>query len=85
GSGTGQKRIDLLKQAAKQLVDTLAQQASMIQQVDKPVQFSLVPFAASVNVGPQNDNAPWMDTYGLSPVHHENFDWSTLNAADKYA
>ncbi|MDX8522487.1 pilus assembly protein [Mesorhizobium dulcispinae] len=85
GSGTGQKRIDLLKQAAKQLVDTLAQQATQIKQIDKPVQFSLVPFAASVNVGSQNDNASWMDTYGLSPIANENFDWSTLNASDKYA
>ncbi|MEZ2330075.1 pilus assembly protein TadG-related protein [Mesorhizobium sp. RCC_202] len=85
GTGSGQKRIDLLKQAAKQLVDTLAQQASQIKQVDRPVQFSLVPFAASVNVGPDNDNASWMDIYGLSPIANENFDWSTLNASDKYA
>ncbi|WP_292555868.1 pilus assembly protein [Mesorhizobium sp.] len=85
GTGAGQKRIDLLKQAAKQLVDTLAQQAAAIKQIDKPVQFSIVPFAASVNVGTQNDNASWMDTYGLSPVHHENFDWTTLNATNKYA
>lgn len=85
GTGSGQKRIDLLKQAAKQLVDTLAQQAAMIKQIDKPVQFSLVPFAASVNVGASNDNASWIDAYGLSPVHNENFDWSTLNATDKYA
>ncbi|RWA70641.1 pilus assembly protein TadG-related protein [Mesorhizobium sp.] len=85
GSGTGQKRIDLLKQAAKQLVDTLAQQAAQIKQIDKPVQFSLVPFAASVNVGPDNDNASWMDVYGLSPIANENFDWLTLHAAEKYA
>lgn len=85
GTGSGQKRIDLLKTASKQLVDTLAQQAVMIKQVDKPVQFGLVPFAASVNVGPGNGNASWMDTEGLSPVSNENFDWSTLNAANKYA
>ncbi|TGV48401.1 hypothetical protein EN784_53835, partial [bacterium M00.F.Ca.ET.141.01.1.1] len=53
--------------------------------IDKPVQFSLVPFAASVNVGSDNDNASWMDVYGLSPIANENFDWSTLNAPDKYA
>ncbi len=85
GTGSGQKRIDLLKQAAKQLVDTLALQAGLIKQIDKPVQFSLVPFAASVNVGANNDNASWIDAYGLSPIHNENFDWSTLNASDKYA
>jgi Flp pilus assembly protein TadG len=85
GSGSGQKRIDLLKAAAKQLVETLAIQAAQIKQINKPVQFALVPFAASVNVGPQYDNAAWMDTEGLSPVSNENFDWSTLNAPDKYA
>ena len=85
GTGSGQKRIDLLKAAAKQLVDTLAEQAAQIKQVDKPVQFSLVPFAASVNVGPDNAGASWMDVEGLSPVHQENFDWSTLDAADKRA
>lgn len=85
GTGSGQKRIDLLKTAAKQLVDTLALQAAMIKQVDRPVQFGLVPFAASVNVGASNGNASWMDTEGLSPVSNENFDWSTLNTANKYA
>lgn len=78
GSGSGKKRIDLLKTAAKQLVETLAGQAAQIKQVEKPVQFSLVPFAASVNVGPTNASATWMDTDGRSPVHHENFDWSTM-------
>jgi Flp pilus assembly protein TadG len=85
GSGSGEKRIDLLKAAAKQLVDTLALQANLIKQVEKPVQFALVPFAASVNVGPENAGAAWMDVNGKSPIHHENFDWSTLSAPDKYA
>jgi Flp pilus assembly protein TadG len=85
GTGSGQKRIDLLKSAAKQLVDTLAKQALLIKQVEKPVQFALVPFAASVNVGPQNAGASWMDIEGLSPVHHENFDWSTLSDLNKSA
>jgi len=83
GSGSGKKRIVLLKDAAKQLVDTIAQQAAQMKQVDKPVQFALVPFAASVNVGPDNANAAWMDTDGISPVHHENFDWSTMSSGDK--
>lgn len=79
GTGSGLKRIDLLKSAAKQLVDTLAKQALLIKKVEKPVQFALVPFAASVNVGPENAGASWMDVEGLSPIHHENFDWSTLS------
>ena len=85
GAGSGEKRIDLLKTAAKQLVDTLALQANLIKQVEKPVQFALVPFAASVNVGPENAGASWMDVNGVSPVHHENFDWTTLDAPNKYA
>ena len=85
GSGSGQKRIDLLKAAAKQLVDTLVQQAALIKQVDRPVQFSLVPFAASVNVGPGNAGAAWMDGEGVSPVHHENFDWSTMSSGNRRA
>lgn len=78
GSGSGQKRLDLLKEAATQLVETIALQAAQMKQVDKPVQFSLVPFAASVNVGPANASASWMDTEGRAPHHHENFDWSTM-------
>ncbi len=78
GSGSGKKRITLLKDAAKQLVDSLAATAGQIKQVDKPVQFAVVPFAASVNVGPQHANAAWMDTEGRSPVHHENFNWASM-------
>jgi Flp pilus assembly protein TadG len=85
GTGSGQKRMELLKAAAKQLVDTLADQANMIKQVDKPVQFALVPFAASVNVGSQNDGAVWMDIEGLSPAHHENFNWGSLDGVDRHA
>ena len=51
-----------------------------MKQVEKPVQFALVPFSASVNVGPAYDSASWMDTTGISPIHHENFDWSTMGA-----
>lgn len=78
GTGTGKKRLVLLKEAAKQLVETIAQQAGQIKQVDEPVRFSVVPFAASVNVGTQHATASWMDVDGRSPVHHENFDWTTM-------
>jgi Flp pilus assembly protein TadG len=82
GTGSGQERIDLLKSASKELVTTLVNSAAQVKQVDKPVQFGLVPFAASVNVGPSNADATWMDTNGISPIHHENFDWSTMKAAN---
>ncbi|WP_245451871.1 pilus assembly protein [Mesorhizobium waimense] len=81
GHGSSQVRFDLLKTAAKQLVDQLAVQAQAMKQVTKPVQFSLVPFAASVNVGSTYEFATWMDTTGISPIQHENFDWTTLSKA----
>jgi Flp pilus assembly protein TadG len=82
GKGSGQAKIDLLKSASKELISTLVASAAQVKQVDKPVQFGLVPFAASVNVGSQNANATWMDTDGISPIHHENFDWATMKAVD---
>lgn len=83
GSGSGKPRIDLLKDAAKQLVDTLAKQGTLMKQLEKPVQFGVVPFASSVNVGPQYATADWMDKEGRSPVHHENFDWTTMPTAQR--
>jgi Flp pilus assembly protein TadG len=80
--GSSKSRMALLKEASKSLLDIIALQAGQMKQVHKPVQFSLVPFAASVNVGPGNKSQTWMDTNGISPVHHENFDWSTMAAAD---
>jgi len=84
GTGSGKKRMDLLKAAAKQLVDTLAAQSAQLKQLQKPVQFGLVPFAGSVNVGASNASASWMDTNGISPVHHENFDWDSIKTSTKY-
>ncbi|PBB19002.1 hypothetical protein CK219_16980 [Mesorhizobium sp. WSM4313] len=78
GHGSNQVRFDLLKSAAKQLVDQLSGQAQLMKQISKPVQFSLVPFAASVNIGPANSTAAWMDQDGISPIQHENFDWTTM-------
>ncbi|TPI17998.1 pilus assembly protein [Mesorhizobium sp. B4-1-1] len=82
GHGSSQVRFDLLKSAAKQLVDQLAGQAQLMKQVSKPVQFSLVPFAASVNIGSANAGAIWMDQDGISPIQHENFDWTTMTQAN---
>ena len=47
-----------------------------MKQISKPVQFALVPFAASVNVGTDNYRcSPGWTQQGISPVHHENFPW----------
>ncbi len=65
-------RIETLKTEAKDLVDVIFNSAQLTTLPD-PVQFSIVPFAGSVNIGTGNKN--WMDKKGWSPVHHENFDW----------
>jgi Flp pilus assembly protein TadG len=83
GSGSGKKRITLLKDAAKQLVDTIAAEGQQMKQLPKPVQFGVVPFAAAVNVGSSNKTAAWMDTDGLSPIHYENFTWSNNVATNQ--
>lgn len=83
GGGSGKKRIDLLKDASKQLVETIAGQGAMLKQISKPVQFALVPFSASVNIGPDKATENWMDQDGISPIHHENFDWSTVTDSNK--
>ncbi|MBC2887069.1 hypothetical protein H7Q97_16920 [Ochrobactrum sp. CM-21-5] len=64
-------RMDLLKDAAIKLVEILSSQASQITYMKNPVQFSVVPFAGSVNVGPDNDNAVWIDTQDKSSMHQE--------------
>jgi hypothetical protein len=50
--------------------------------VNDPVKFSIVPFAASVNVGAANATKSWMDTRGVSPVHHEHLNWGTKGATN---
>ena len=83
GGGSTKVRFTLLKEAATEFVNLVAGQAAVMKQVSKPVQFSLVPFAASVNVGTNNAGASWMDTQGISPVHHENFPWPLNLGANK--
>jgi hypothetical protein len=38
------------------------------------IKIGVVPFAASVNVGPEQRTSPWIDSTGVSPIHFENFD-----------
>jgi Flp pilus assembly protein TadG len=83
GGSSSQKRLDLLKAAAKELVTQLSAQAGQMIQIEKPVQFSLVPFAASVNIGTDKASKSWMDQDGISPIHHENFNWTTMSSGTK--
>jgi Flp pilus assembly protein TadG len=82
GTGSGRKRMDLLKEAATELVETIAKQGQNMKQINEAVRFSVVPFAGTVNVGPQHATASWMDREGRSPIHHENFNWGTMGAHD---
>ena len=68
GSMAGQPIIDL-KEAARNLVDVIFSGASS----NEKVHIGVVPFAGSVNVGAQRRDEGWIDTDGISPVHHENF------------
>ncbi len=80
--GSPTTRMTKLKEAATFLVEKIAEDSKKVLRVNKPVQVSLVPFSASVNIGPAHDAESWMDTRGISPVHHENFDWSKMTAAN---
>ena len=80
GSMAGTK-INDLKEAAGNLVDVLFANQS----TSDHVKIGLVPFAATVNVGPQHATAPWMDQTGQSSIHKEHFDtnvtrWDRFNA-----
>jgi Flp pilus assembly protein TadG len=79
GGALANQRITLLKTAAKELVSTMITAGEQIEQVSDAVKFSVVPFAASVNVGAANATKTWMDTRGISPIHHEHLNWGTPN------
>lgn len=80
GYGSNSRRIELLRTAATTLVQQMADQAKLVTHLEKPIQFSVVPFAASVNIGPDNQTQLWMDQTGISPVHYENFTMPTANS-----
>jgi len=68
GSMSG-KRIRDLKKAASSLTD------AMFGGKDRSdtIKIGVVPFAASVNVGPEHRTSPWIDSAGVSPINAENF------------
>ena len=68
-SGSMNSEMSTLRTAAKEMSGILFVGADG----NDRVRVGLVPFAASVNVGPHNSGASWMDTSGSSPVHFENF------------
>jgi Flp pilus assembly protein TadG len=82
GVALADQRLTLLKKAAKELVTEMIEAGEQIEQVADPIKFSIVPFAASVNIGAANATQPWMDTRGVSPVHHEHLNWGLPSATN---
>lgn len=74
GSMGSNGKIDTLKTAASDLVTTLHSSMGSMSKPD-PLQFSIVPFAGMVNVGPGNRYESWMDTTGVGTHHHEYLNW----------
>ncbi|MEC9343148.1 MAG: pilus assembly protein TadG-related protein, partial [Pseudomonadota bacterium] len=81
GSMASNGKLTLEKSTARQLVDTIFAAGASSNKPD-PVSFSLVPFAAMVNIGAGNANEGWMDTNGWSPIHWENLNWTTYITAN---
>lgn len=66
----GQTKIQAARLAAKDLVTVMTPPTGS--PIPVPA-FSVVPFAAAVNIGAANAGKPFMDTSGRSSIHWENF------------
>jgi Flp pilus assembly protein TadG len=73
GSMLTDDKIGALKEAATELVDTLFGDDTE----SDTLKMGIVPFAASVNVGPQYTSETWLDHTGLNTISHLNFIDST--------
>jgi hypothetical protein len=76
--GTSESRLEKATAAAKQLATQLHSVGAMSTKAD-PVKISVVPFAASVNIGSGNRGETWMDMNGWSSIHHENIAWDAAS------
>lgn len=66
-------RLGITKEAASAFVDKL-NEAALESRVPDALKISLVPYSTTVNVGSQHQNAAWMDTAAVNPIHHDIFD-----------
>lgn len=74
------RRITRLQTAARTLVSDLFD-AARNAQLPRPVQFSIVPFSTSVNIGEINhinhrQGNRFLDVRGFASYHNENLDWA---------
>ncbi len=72
-AGSGGSKIVALRSASTALLNAMFGS----QTTSTRVAMSIVPFAASVNVGSTNANAAWMDTAGSSSLAYEDFSSTT--------
>jgi Flp pilus assembly protein TadG len=76
GSMAQNSKLDLLKTAASNFVDTMSAAASH-STVANPIKVGLVPFSVTVKVGASYSDAAWLDTTGISPLNDEIFTTSS--------
>lgn len=75
-SSGGVAKIQRLREAATELVNTLEQSANQSGDPNS-VRISMVPFSSSVNVGAANRNAQWISNSASNPLSNEIFTNST--------
>ena len=76
-ANNGQTKIAAARQAAQGLISALS---TPNPQNGLTASFSLVPFAASVNIGPTYQTALFMDLKGQSSIHWQNINHSTSSS-----
>lgn len=69
-SAGGVSKMQSAKDSAKNLIDTMFASP----EAAKRTKMSLIPFAASVNAGPNYARADWTDKFGTSSIHWQNLD-----------
>ncbi len=77
GSMSANDRIVHLRNAAKQLVNTLETAVTG----NRTINIALVPFVTEVNIKGEGFNMAWMDTNAQNPLHGVNFDPPAGSAA----
>ena len=80
------RRITKLQEAANQLVEDVFN-AAKDSQLPDPVQFSIVPFSSTVNVGKldhdnHKDGNAFLDINGFTSYNNENLDWKNTYRAN---
>ncbi len=73
GSMGSQNRLSTLKVAANDFVEILFGPRATAD----TLKIAVVPFSQFVNVGPDKSDAVWLDTTGLNPLSHTNFELGT--------